>query len=181
MDFLAQTTATNDLQGDLKKCNPFLKGDSVNGIICCTVLLMMTYCRISQCNLALQQCRSIMKAITSLQKAKDEQSRERACKELSALSELVAGTIVMPRYYSKSLNQGLFDVDPRFLLFEFCHGLLLRPSQVILVRKLLQDLREGRSVCNQMIMGAGKTTVVGPLLAMLLASEKSLVVEVVPC
>lgn len=177
---MAQATATNDLQGDLKKCNPFLKADSVNGILCSTVLLMMSYCRISQCNLALQQCRSVTKAINSLKNAKDEQSKDRAYKELSALTELVAGTIVMPRYYSKALNRGLYEIDPRFLLFEFCHGLLLRPSQVILVRKLLQDLREGRSVCNQMIMGAGKTTVVGPVLAMLLASEKSLIVEVVP-
>jgi hypothetical protein len=31
-----------------------------------------------------------------------------------------------------------------------------------------------------MIMGAGKTTVVGPLLAMLLSSETTLVMEVVP-
>ena len=30
----------------------------------------------------------------------------------------------------------------------------------------------------QMIMGAGKTTVVGPLLAMLLADSKTLIVEV---
>jgi len=33
---------------------------------------------------------------------------------------------------------------------------------------------------NQMIMGAGKTTVVGPLLALLLADGKSLVMQVVP-
>ncbi len=49
-----------------------------------------------------------------------------------------------------------------------------------LVRRLLGDMTEGRSVCHQMIMGAGKTTVVGPLLALLLANSKSLIFEVVP-
>jgi len=34
--------------------------------------------------------------------------------------------------------------------------------------------------CHQMIMGAGKTTVVGPLLALLLGDGKTLVVQVVP-
>ena len=33
---------------------------------------------------------------------------------------------------------------------------------------------------QQMIMGAGKTTVVGPLLAMLLANSGTLMLEVVP-
>ncbi len=180
MDFLACAAATKDISGDLRKCNPFLAADEAAGIICAIVLLQMTYCRISQANLALQQCRSVIKAVKALQSAQDNASRTRFCKELSALTELLAATLVMQRYYSKKLNDGLFEIDPRFLLFEFCHGLILRPSQVILVRKLMKDIGEGRSVCNQMIMGAGKTTVVGPLLAMLLASDSSLIFEVVP-
>jgi hypothetical protein len=35
-------------------------------------------------------------------------------------------------------------------------------------------------MCTQMIMGAGKTTVVTPLLALMLADGKSLVTQVVP-
>ncbi len=38
----------------------------------------------------------------------------------------------------------------------------------------------GQSVVKQMIMGAGKTTVVGPLLALMLADGKQLVTQVVP-
>jgi hypothetical protein len=41
-------------------------------------------------------------------------------------------------------------------------------------------LMVGDSLCHQMIMGAGKTTVVGPMLALLLADGKSLVTQVVP-
>ncbi|CAM9444436.1 unnamed protein product, partial [Hapterophycus canaliculatus] len=38
----------------------------------------------------------------------------------------------------------------------------------------------GQSMCHQMIMGAGKTTVVAPTLGLLLADGRRLVMEVVP-
>lgn len=72
------------------------------------------------------------------------------------------------------------EFDPRYLVFEFTYSLMLRKSQVILVNKLMDALRNGRSMCHQMIMGAGKTTVVTPLLALMLADGKSLVTQVVP-
>jgi thiol-disulfide isomerase/thioredoxin len=71
-------------------------------------------------------------------------------------------------------------VDPRFLLFEFTWNLVLRESQIIMVRSFMNELNAGRSSVWQMIMGAGKTTVVGPLLALLLATGKQLVVQIVP-
>ena len=39
---------------------------------------------------------------------------------------------------------------------------------------------DGQSLCHQMIMGAGKTTVVGPVLALLLGDGNSLITQVVP-
>ena len=57
---------------------------------------------------------------------------------------------------------------------------MLRKSQVILVNKLMNSLRNNQSMCHQMIMGAGKTTLVTPLLALMLADSKSLVTQVVP-
>ncbi len=142
----------------------------------------MSYCRVSQTNTAILQLRSILKVLAQLKQKVDPSSPlfERLIKELSALSEMAGGTIAMQRTYTAPVQKGLFSVDPRFLLFEFCHGIILRPSQVLLIRKLVQDIQEGKSVCTQMIMGAGKTTVVGPILSMLLASSKALVVEVVP-
>lgn len=70
--------------------------------------------------------------------------------------------------------------DPRFLVFEFTHNLVLRKSQVTLVDQFMAALNNGDSMVTQMIMGAGKTTVVAPLLAMLLADGSQLVLEVVP-
>jgi hypothetical protein len=139
---------------------------------------MMTFCRISQCNTAILQCRGIARILESLKT--DSVVSDRLLKELSALSEMLGTNLATRRTYCSEVKPNVFEVDPRFLLFEFSHGLILRPSQVILVRKLVADITNGRSACTQMIMGAGKTTVVGPLLALLLSSKQSLVVEAVP-
>ena len=56
---------------------------------------------------------------------------------------------------------------------------MLRAQQVYLVRKLVGTTLAGGSVCHQMLMGEGKTTVVSPLLALLLG-DSALVVQVVP-
>jgi hypothetical protein len=45
-------------------------------------------------------------------------------------SDNLAATLAMRRNYTVPIAPGVFEIDPRFLLFEFCHGLLLRPSQV---------------------------------------------------
>ena len=42
-------------------------------------------------------------------------------------------------------------------------------AQAELVGKLVRGARNGRSMCHQMLMGEGKTTVVAPLLGLLLA------------
>ena len=70
--------------------------------------------------------------------------------------------------------------DPRLLVFEFAHSMVLRASQVALIETFITKVRGGGSICHQMIMGAGKTTVVGPLLALMMADGECLVVQVVP-
>lgn len=79
-----------------------------------------------------------------------------------------------------TVDGNYIEFDPRYLVFEFTYSLMLRKSQVILVNKFMDALRNNRSMCHQMIMGAGKTTVVTPLLALMLADGKSLVTQVVP-
>jgi hypothetical protein len=89
-----------------------------------------------------------------------------------------------------------FQYDPRFLVFEFNSNFMLRKRQVELVNFFYRTVKgdaepakdekearakiQRRAAVQQMIMGAGKTTVVGPLLALLLADGKSLVTVVVP-
>ena len=56
----------------------------------------------------------------------------------------------------------------------------LRQQQVRLITRFMEYLEVGESLCHQMIMGAGKTTIVGPMLALLLADGNSLITQVVP-
>jgi hypothetical protein len=145
------------------------------------MLLMMSANRINHANLALQQSRTVLKLLKVLHSTSLSPTvSERTTKELLSQSENLATTLSSKRHFAERISGDLFEIDPRFLLFEYCHGLLLRQSQILLVRRLLSDMTEGKSVCHQMIMGAGKTTVVGPLLALLLANAKTLMFEVVP-
>ena len=182
--FVATCTATSDSSGNLRRYCPFLTEEESEGVISCTLLLMMAVNRISQVNLALMQTRSVLKLLNGLKSAfasgGDPSKLSVLYKELLSSSGNLAATLATKREFSSSIGNGRFEIDPRFLLFEFCHNLLLRPPQVKLVKKLISDIQNGKSVCTQMIMGAGKTTVVGPLLAMLLANANTLMMEVVP-
>ena len=48
--------------------------------------------------------------------------------------------------------------DPRFLLFEFVHNIVLREAQVDLIREFVRAVRGGQPLVKQMLMGGGKTT-----------------------
>jgi hypothetical protein len=51
---------------------------------------------------------------------------------------------------------------------------------VELTHTFVASARSQSSLCHQMLMGSGKTTVVGPLVAMIVAESGSLVTSVVP-
>ena len=46
------------------------------------------------------------------------------------------------------------------------------------MRKFMAAFKSGASMCHQLIMGAGKTTVIAPLLALLLGDGRTLVMQV---
>ncbi len=60
----------------------------------------------------------------------------------------------------------------KILLHSFIHLLYL------LINTPTRLQQNNESICHQMIMGAGKTTIVGPLLAMILADAETVVMEV---
>ncbi|CUF98858.1 Hypothetical protein, putative [Bodo saltans] len=70
--------------------------------------------------------------------------------------------------------------DPRHLLFEFTWNLMMRKRQYELIGDMYGAVTRGESVVKQMIMGAGKTTVVSPVLGLMLANGRQLMVQIVP-
>merc|ERR1711933_608882 len=57
---------------------------------------------------------------------------------------------------------------------------MLRESQVEILGKFMKNTMDRASLCHQMIMGAGKTTVIAPLLVLLLANGEQLVCACMP-
>ena len=66
------------------------------------------------------------------------------------------------------------------MLFEFTHNIVLRKAQIELVREFVSCVSSGKPLVKQMLMGGGKTTVIGPLLALMLADGSRLVVQTMP-
>eukprot|EP00666_Eupelagonemidae_sp_cell4sb_P018014 gene18014-biopygen13061 len=82
-------------------------------------------------------------------------------------------------------RQDCFWADPRFLVFEFMADVILRKQQVHMICAFMDRLqpvgkRPGRSSVWQMLMGAGKTTIVTPILCLLQADGSKLITSVVP-
>ena len=75
-----------------------------------------------------------------------------------------ASSLLARRAYITAGDNASFVYDPRLLVFEGMCGFLLRGRQVELVKSFVATAATQSSCVQQMIMGAGKTTVVGPLL-----------------
>lgn len=177
---MAPLVSTKDNSSPYGRLIPFLSDSDLNGVYSFAMVLMLISVRVAMANLALTQSRGLLKLMNNMQGPElSADNRTRTLKELLSLCDTLAATLHGKRHYLKNVSDG-YEVEPRYLLFEFCHGLLLRKSQVELVAKLLGKMSAGQSICHQMIMGAGKTTVVGPLLAVLLASSETLMINVVP-
>jgi hypothetical protein len=138
--------------GTLGFLSPSLSDNNAEGLFSYTMILMMISIRISLCNLALMQTRNLLKLMQSLTVDSPSTSAEaklRIVKEIISLSDTVAATLASKRFYLRQIDAGSYEIEPRYLLFEFCHGLLLRSSQVDLVKTLVVKMESGGSICHQ--------------------------------
>jgi hypothetical protein len=75
---------------------------------------------------------------------------------LLAQSQVLANLLVMKRFFvsAETINGNtVLSLDPRFLVFEFTHNILLRRSQVALVNQFIKRVSEG----TPMVSGTGMT------------------------
>ena len=94
--------------------------------------------------------------------------------EIALAAEACVAALVSKRV-TLERSPSAVSVDPRYLVFELTASVVLRDQQLELVRTFRQALRDKSGLVHQMVMGAGKTTVVAPLLALCLADGDSLV------
>ena len=195
-EFLVGILASDCAERQIRELSPLLSPVTIRRAMDLIVDVLFHANRIGQTRRCIVMCREFVTMLTRFQAIaartpnldlSDDTSLERT---ILIKAEKLAQQLVMKRYYVKPDDAATKIVfDPRFLVFEFTYNLMLRQSQIELIETIMRehhasdtDLSAASSSGSayQMIMGAGKTTVVGPLLALLLADGKRLVTQVVP-
>lgn len=192
--FIASLLSSKSLY-DIQKLNPFISSTVFSSLHDIAVFALLLANQIGHVNRCIDEAQSLLKLFipTGINAISEEKIRLKA--GLIQKGESLAGMLIAGRYYMDEKNEisensslaipGLpskttVAYDPRFLVFEFTWNILLRRGQVEMVRTIYSSVKKGESIVKQMIMGASKTTVVGPLLCLLLADGESLVVQAVP-
>ena len=190
-ELLITSLMSTEGDADLKRVNPFLSKMHLTTIKHLTVSLMLTVNRLGQTARSIIAARVLAGALKKKQAAleggkampeeqNDFLSRKIALSAQALTAQLTAKRFFLTRLQSSPGAPGGVEFDPRLLIFEFIHNVLLRKAQVQLIRQFQAAIKSGASRCHQMIMGAGKTTVIGPMLVMLLEDEKGLITQVCP-
>lgn len=178
-ELLVASILSSTAEHDIRSLNPYLSSVAYKTVNSLAIVAMLASIRIGQSHRALAGLSHLVRLLKSVKSTNTPEVQKRLCQEIGLQASKVAADLTCERHFMK-VTPNAVEFDPRFLVFEFTYSLMLRKSQVTLVNKFLHALKSGKSMCHQMIMGAGKTTVVAPLLAMILADGKSLVTQVVP-
>ena len=204
-DFLVGLLLSPHPQFELQQLNPLLSSSVAQAVLRAVVQVLFLANRVGQVRRCRAQLRQLQASNEALLAHMASGSSSTAAsltpfiRDVVLTAEKLAGLLVARRYFMEVVKVEpasgsgsgagagpastlALVFDPRFLVFEFTYNLLLRKSQVELVQGIVQSGTGSSrpSVCHQMIMGAGKTTVVAPLLGLMLADGKRLVAQVVP-
>ncbi|GAB5356506.1 hypothetical protein AAMO2058_000295800 [Amorphochlora amoebiformis] len=199
LEFLSAVILSRDAEGELRRLNPFLSKADVAEIIQLTLTFMLRVNRIRLIDRSRAITQNIRKSLTTTYAPGNVMvSLERRMELATILSRRaaqLASTLTSERYcmgHKVARKAKKSEFDPRFVIFEYLFNILLRKKQVeILNDFLFGEITEtktvgsansghSKSLVRQMIMGAGKSTVVGPMLTLILADGMSLVSLVVP-
>ena len=181
MQLFISAEATRDLQA----INPVHNDESCEHLLSQLAAVAFRAVRWFQIKLCLDEATSLKKNCEELSDrflaACSENTSEAPQSTLFSVAVLVKNTATAlidnltkeRSYCSQPRRYGhVWEYDPRLLFFEFVKGFLLRKSQYDLLCEFLQSAIKDESSVREMIMGAGKTTVIAPLLSLILGAEK---------
>lgn len=183
VEFLFGTLISSKGCDDLRRLNPYLSLETVNtmfSLITTTMLRANRLGHVNRCIGAIIGLEALLQQVLSVPVARRTSLSSSLVPKLIQAGEDLSKNITMARHYMKRTDGGQFLYDPRYLVFEFVWNIQLRKKQVEIVNDFRECLSQGKSKVKQMIMGAGKTSVVAPLLALIVADGSSLVLSVVP-
>jgi thiol-disulfide isomerase/thioredoxin len=188
-EFLFAAILSSRGEEDIRRLNPYLPRMHVETVVQLVMLGMLRANRLGH----LSRCIGATVVLLQLLRgALDAPPAQASLPKFVQAADDVASIIAAGRHFTSavppagapdclsSAREMAVRLDPRFLIFEFTWNILLRKKQVDIVCDFVAQVKSGNSKVKQMIMGAGKTTVVAPLLALMLADSSSLVLSVVP-
>ena len=184
LEFLYGALLSSKCMSDLTTLNPHLPETVGIRLLQAVTIAILRSSRIGQTN----RCIAAVKQLTLLltkqliiaSPAARAKGRTSVVPKIQQYSEAILNELTARRHFFTGAEDQRSSFDPRFLVFEFTWNILLRKKQIEIVLDLMDNLKREQSKVKQMIMGAGKTTVVAPLLALMLADGASLVLSVVP-
>ncbi len=122
----------------------------------------------------LQKIRAAVKEYLQQKQYVQQLRRANSFIDISTLNQL-GSALQQKRAYSLDDENALI-----YLALETSQNFIMREDQVANIREFQKALKENRAQALQMIMGAGKSSVLQPVLAILLADSQSLSAVLVP-
>jgi hypothetical protein len=179
-EFLITMLLSSCAESDLRYLNPYLSDKDCEMLMNTVISTLVRVIRIGHIRRCITEAKELFSILRWIQNTSAGMVDSSVKTKLSLRASAVAALLSAKRSYTEKQAHGI-SFDPRFMVFEFLHNLMLRGSQVQLVRDFCSAIAGGEGgSCHQLIMGAGKTTVVGPLLALMLANGKSVVMQCQP-
>jgi hypothetical protein len=166
MPLLLGSVLSSDGITQVRDANPLLNEGTCQELIDRAAVLMLRTSRISQLRRTLHEIKSTFPFVVT----------GHSNAEISTSIGSICQNIFSQRYYTKICKDGSIQFDPRFLSFEFVSGYMLWERQANLVKDFYNAAINGSSETQQMIMGDGKTTVVGPMLTLMLGGQRGVTV-----
>ena len=165
---------------DLNRLNPYIENtDNVLNLIVSSILHASRVGQVNRCLNEAKELQAELAALSAPSTSRDNTKVKQALERVAHKAGTLANLLSTKRHYMQK-TEGRYTYDPRFLLFEFTWNMVLRKGQIELVHEFIGNVRAGKPLVKQMLMGGGKTTVIGPLLTLMLADGQSLVVQMMP-
>ena len=190
-ELLVALSMSSGAEAALRRFNPYLSEAEAQRVLDLTSGAMLVAGRMCQAMRCLAMVDGLLAKVEKVEAgewhAPGAAERHALQLELTVQADGLAAALAARRHFVEEVGGGDGGgdnvgarFDPRLASFEFMSGFLLRQPQVTLVRGFVEAVKAGSSSCEQMIMGGGKTTVITPLLALLLGDGTQLVMQCVP-
>ena len=182
-EYLVASLCSSTASKEWRQINPFLKEETCDSLLSLVSIAVLRANRVGHINRVCEGVQELQTLLSKIIAVVDDHNDNRGyidavCSAACQKADNVASQLVAARVY---IDKETNAFDPRFLIFEFTWNLVLRKRQRELILEMFHSVSTGKSaIVKQMIMGAGKTTVVGPLLGLMLANGSNLIVQVVP-